>query len=75
LITLVVLKSGLSDRIFDTTSNSIISHTFPFIIFVFNVTIGISTFLESGGKNTTGQPQVMSSLLTSHPSLSVIFTP
>lgn len=73
-IVLVELKSDLLERILDSTSNLTSSPTLALMGATFRVVIGMSMFLESGGKNTTGPFHRISSLLTSQLSLSEILT-
>jgi hypothetical protein len=70
-----LIKSGLSDIIFETTSKVISSHISTLVLSDFKVTIGTSGLAISGGKKTIGQFQISSSLDCLPSSLSYIVTP
>ncbi|MEI8253840.1 MAG: hypothetical protein WCG25_09145 [bacterium] len=70
-----MIKSGLSDTIFDMTSNVTSSHISTLVLSDLNVTIGTSGLATSGGNRTTGQFHIISSLDCLQSSLSYIVTP
>jgi hypothetical protein len=75
MIVLSCIKSGLSDIILATTSNTISSHTSTVVLFVLSVTNGISGLFVSGGKNMIGQFPMICSLGFLPSSLSYKVTP